>query len=99
MSKTKAATTVEAGEAGGDDSILAALDSRMGKIAAETFRELAPAHDVGAVKVATAAKLLDMSEFRVRQLVKEGRLQAVNPTPHTIRIPVSEIRRFEEGKQ
>lgn len=96
MSKTKVATTFEAG---GEDSILAALDERMKRIAEEVVRRHSLAGDVGAVKVATAAKLLDMSEFRVRELVREGRLQAVNPTPNTIRIPRSEIRRFEEGKQ
>jgi hypothetical protein len=71
----------------------------MKRIAAETFRELAGASDVGAVKVSTAARLLDMNQYRVRQLIKEGRLKAINPTPHTVRIPLSEIRLFQEGQK
>lgn len=79
--------------------LLDALDSRMKRIARETFREMAAAVSVGAVKVKKAAELLDMSEFRVRQLIKEGTLKAVRPTPNTLRVPLSEIRRFEEGRQ
>jgi excisionase family DNA binding protein len=85
-------------EAGGGD-LLSLLDARMKRIAAETFRELAVAPDVGAVKVKTAARLLDMTEHRVRQMIREGRLRAVNPTPHTVRVPLAEIRRFQEGEQ
>lgn len=53
---------------------------------------------VGAVKVKTAAKLLDMTEWRVRRLINEGRLGVVHPTPKTIRIPLSSISRFLEGE-
>ena len=88
--------TAQAGE-GGD--LLSAFDKRMKRIAAETYRELAGAAEAGCLRVATAAKRLDMSEYRVRQLVREGRLKAVRPTPHTLRIPMSEIRRFQEGEQ
>ncbi len=95
MSKANASTI----EAGGDDTILAALDARMKRIAVETFRAMAPVSDVGAVKVKTAARLLDMTEHRIRQLIREGRLRAINPTPNTLRIPLAEIRRFEEGEQ
>jgi excisionase family DNA binding protein len=51
---------------------------------------------VGAVKVKTACELLDMNESRVRQLIRDGRLKVIRPTPQTIRIPLSEIRRFTE---
>jgi hypothetical protein len=51
------------------------------------------------VRVKRAAIMLDMSEFRVRQLIKEEKLKIVRPTPNTIRIPVSEIRRFQEGEK
>jgi len=37
-----------------------------------------------------------MSEFRVRQLVREGKLKVIHPTPNTIRISLSEIRRYTE---
>jgi hypothetical protein len=67
------------------------------QIAAEVVRAQAAA-EVGAVKVATAAKLLDMTEWRVRQLIRDGRLEVVHPTPKTIRIPLSSIRLFLEGQ-
>ena len=90
-------STDEGGESVG---ILTLLDERVRRIAEETFRTLSGASDVGCVKVKAAMKLLDMSEFRVRQLIREGKLKVVRPTPHTIRIPLSEIRRFQEdGKQ
>jgi hypothetical protein len=93
-------TSVPAVEGGGDDLILAALDARMRKIAAETFCAMAPPADVGAVKVRTAARMLDMSEFRVRELVRGGKLKAVRPTPNTLRVPLAEIRRYlEEEKE
>lgn len=69
----------------------------MREIAEETVRAQA-GEGVGCVKVTTARKLLDMSEFRVRQLIREGKLKVVRPTPHTIRIPLSEIRRFLESE-
>lgn len=82
---------------GGD--VLAPLDERMRRIARETFRSMSETGDVGCVKVKTAAKLLDMSEYRVRQLIREGRLKVVRPTPKTVRIPLAEIRRFMEGER
>jgi len=78
--------------------VLAAFDERARRIAEEVARSL-DASAVGAVKVKTACKLLDMNESRMRQLIREGKLKVINPTPHTIRIPLSEIRRFAEGKQ
>lgn len=80
------------------DSLLEQLDERMRRVAEEVFRSLAPAGEVRAVKVSKAMELLDMSEYRVRQLVREGKLRAVRPTPNTIRIPLSEIRRFLEDE-
>jgi crotonobetainyl-CoA:carnitine CoA-transferase CaiB-like acyl-CoA transferase len=77
--------------------ILALLDERVRRIAEEVVRQLAVSSDVGCVKVTTAMELLDMSEYRVRQLIREGKLKVVHPTPHTIRIPLSEIRRYTEG--
>jgi hypothetical protein len=82
-----------------EGALLAALDARMKLIARETFKEMSAQAEAGAVKVKTAAGMLDMSEFRVRQLIKDGTLKAIRPTPNTIRIPLSEIRRFEEGRQ
>jgi excisionase family DNA binding protein len=73
--------------------VLAALDERARRIAEEVNRSLGSA---GCVKVKTACELLDMNESRVRQLIREGRLRVINPTPNTIRIPLSEIRRFTE---
>jgi hypothetical protein len=67
------------------------------QIAAEVVRAQS-AQDVGAVKVANAAKLLDMTEWRVRQLIRDGRLTVVHPTPKTIRIPLASIRQFLEGE-
>jgi hypothetical protein len=67
------------------------------QIAAEVVRAQV-AQEVGAVKVATAAKLLDMTEWRVRQLIRDGRLEVVHPTPHTVRIPLSSIRLFLVGR-
>lgn len=75
--------------------VLAAFDERARHIAEGVARS----RDVGAVKVKTAAELLDMSEYRVRQLIREGRLQVINPTPHTIRILLSEIRHFVNGNK
>jgi excisionase family DNA binding protein len=75
--------------------VLDAFDERMRHIA----EQMAAGGDVGAVKVKTAAQLLDMHESRVRQLIREGRLGVIRPTPKTIRIPLSEIRRFAEGKK
>lgn len=92
MGGPKASTT----EAGGGGDILALLDQRVRQIAEEVFRSLSPTNDVGAVRVKTAAELLDMNESRVRQLIREGKLKVINPTPNTIRIPLSEIRRFTE---
>lgn len=93
MSKLNA-SAVELGE-GGD--ILTLLDERVRRIAEEVVRRHATGGDVGAVKVKTAARLLDMSEYRVRQLIREGKLKAIYPTPNTIRIALSEIRNFQEG--
>lgn len=76
--------------------VLAAFDDRARRIAEEVSRARA---DAGCVKVKTACELLDMNESRVRQLIREGRLRVINPTPRTIRIPLSEIRRFAEGEQ
>ena len=72
--------------------VLAALDERARRIA----ERVASRGDAGCVKVETAMKLLDMSEYRVRQLVREGKLKVIPPTPNTIRIPLSEIRRYTE---
>jgi hypothetical protein len=79
--------------------ILSLFDERMRRVAEEVFHTLAVKNNVGCVKVATATELLDMSEFRVRQLIREGKLKVVHPTPNTIRIPLAEIRRFVEGEQ
>lgn len=95
MNKAKALT----GGEGGDGDILALLDERVRRIAEEVVSRHATGGDVGAVKVKTAARLLDMSEYRVRQLIREGKLKAINPTPNTIRIARSEIRRYQEGEQ
>lgn len=81
------------------DGLLSALDERMRQIAEETFRQMSASSDVGAVKVKTAAQLLDMSEGRVRALIKEGMLRAIHPTPNTVRIPLSEIRRYSEEQK
>jgi Helix-turn-helix domain len=90
-------STVEESEPG---SILTLLDERIRRVAEEVFHSMSSANDVRCVKVKAATEILDMSEFRVRQLIKEGKLKVVRPTPHTIRIPLSEIRRFQEdGKQ
>lgn len=82
--------------AGGD--LLTLLDERMRRIAEEVCRAQARTMDVGSVRVKTAARMLDMSEHRVRQLVREGRLEAVRPTPNTLRIPLGSIRSFLEVK-
>lgn len=76
--------------------VLEAFDERARRVAEEVTRSLG---DTGCVKVKTACELLDMNESRVRQLIREGKLKVINPTPHTIRIPLSEIRRFAEGGQ
>ena len=75
---------------------LAAFDERVRRIAEEVARSTSAA---GCVKVSTACELLDMNESRVRQLIREGRLRVIHPTPHTVRIPLSEIRRFAEGEK
>jgi len=82
----------------GSRDLLSLLDERMRRIAEEVVRAQPRSEDVGGVKVATAMKMLDMSEYRVRQLVRDGKLKAVNPTPHTLRIPLTSIREFLEGK-
>jgi hypothetical protein len=76
--------------------VLAAFDERARRVAEEVARSLG---DAGCVKVSKAMELLDMSEYRVRQLIREGKLRVVHPTPNTIRIPLAEIRRFLEGEQ
>ena len=73
--------------------VLEAFDERVRRVAEEVSRSRESA---GCVKVKTAARLLDMNESRVRALIGEGRLRVINPTPRTIRIPLSEIRRFTE---
>ncbi len=73
--------------------LAAALEGRMRRIAEEVVREQATTA-TGGVKVKTAAGMLDMTEWRVRQLIREGRLEVVHPTPNTLRIPVDSIRRF-----
>jgi excisionase family DNA binding protein len=78
------------------DDILNALDARMKQIAEETFRRMSVSSNVGAVKVKNAAVMLDLSEFRVRQLIREGKLKVVRPTPKRILVPQSEIRRYLE---
>lgn len=80
------------------DDLLSALDERMRRIARETYGAMSGA-DVGAVKVKTAARLLDMNESRVRALIREGKLKVIRPTPGTIRITRAEIRRYLEGQQ
>jgi len=75
--------------------MLDALEGRMRQIAAEVVREQSQ-QSVGGVKVKTAAGMLDMTEWRVRQLIKEGKLPVVHPTPNTIRIPLASLRRFLE---
>jgi hypothetical protein len=73
--------------------VLAALDERARQIAEQVLK----AREVtGCVKVSTACTMLDMNEYRVRQLIREGKLKVIHPTPNTIRIPLSEIRRFTE---
>lgn len=84
------------GRAGGD--ILEMLDERMRRIAEEVISSRESAAEPGAVKVKTAARMLEMTEWRVRQLVREGKLKVIRPTPNTVRIPLSEIRRFTEGE-
>jgi hypothetical protein len=79
-------------------NVLAAFDERARRIAEEVARSREAAA-VGAVKVKTAAELLDMNESRVRTLIREGKLKVINPTPCTIRISLSEIRRFAEGEK
>jgi len=83
----------------GEGDILALLDARMRQIAEETFRQMTASSDVGAVKVKTAAPMLDMTEGRVRSLINEGKLLVIHPTPKTIRIPLSEIKRYLEGQK
>ena len=78
--------------------LLSLLDERMRRIAEEVVRERERAAETGAVRVTTAMKLLDMSEGRVRALIREGKLKVIHPTPNTIRIPLSEIRRYTEGE-
>lgn len=78
--------------------VLAAFDERLRHIAEQVAAER-DERGLGAVKVKTAAQLLDMHESRVRQLIREGRLTVIHPTPNTIRIPLSEIRRFAEGEK
>ncbi len=80
-------------------ALLSSLDERIRAVAAETFRELSRAGDAGCVKVKTAARLLDMNESSVRQLVRDGKLKTIRPTPNTIRIPLAEIRRYSEGEK
>ncbi len=74
-------------------TLLAALEGRMRRIAEEVVREQAT-EATGGVKVKTAAGMLDMTEWRVRQLIRERRLEVVHPTPNTLRIPLDSIRRF-----
>lgn len=73
--------------------VLDALDERARRVAEEVVKSRDAA---GCVKVTTACELLDMNEYRVRQLIREGKLKVIHPTPQTIRIPLSEIRRFTE---
>lgn len=67
------------------------------QIATEVVRTQS-AEVIGAVKISRAAELLDMTEWRVRQLIRDGRLKVIHPTPKTMRVPVAEIRRFTEGE-
>lgn len=75
--------------------LLADPENFVREIAAEVVRAQA-AEQAGAVRVKRAAELLDLSEWRVRRLISEGRLEAVHPTPKTIRIPLAAIRSFLE---
>jgi len=75
--------------------LLAALEGRMREVAEEVIKSR---EGVGCVKVVTACGMLDMNESRVRQLIREGKLKVIHPTPKTIRIPLSEIRRFTEDE-
>ena len=76
-------------------ALLATLEGRMREIAEDVVRKESH-HAVGAVKVKRAAELLDMNEWRVRQLIRDGKLQVIHPTPKTIRVPLSSISRFLE---
>lgn len=87
----KSATAEPGGEG---DSLLAILNQRMRRVAEETFRQLSATNEAGAVKVKTAAAMLDMCETRVRTLIAEGKLKVIRPTPNTLRVTRAEIRRY-----
>jgi hypothetical protein len=99
LCKVRAHANSSAVERGKGEDLLRAIDERARIVAEEVFRELAQSNAVGAVKVKTATLLLDMNESRVRQLIREGKLKVIHPTPRTIRIPLSEIRRFTEDEK
>lgn len=80
-------------------ALLSSLDQRIRAVAAETFRELSRSADAGCVKVKTAAAMLDMCETRVRELIRDGELKVIRPTPRTVRVPLSEIRRYTEAQK
>jgi excisionase family DNA binding protein len=77
-----------------DASLLSALDERIRTVARETYQELSRAGDAGCVKVKTAARMLDMCETRVRELIRAGELKVVRPTARTVRVPLTEIKRY-----
>jgi hypothetical protein len=77
--------------------MLAALDGRMRLIATEVVQAHSTAA-LGAVKVKPAAKMLELTEWRVRRLINKGRIAVVHPTPHTIRIPLNSLRRFLQAE-
>lgn len=96
---SKPHTSTVGAEEGGD--LLSALDERMRKIAAETFRELVPAHDVGAVAdddkgitAREAARLIGVSEWRVYEMVRRGALPACRPSPQRLRLRLGTVREF-----
>jgi excisionase family DNA binding protein len=91
----RASTTQPPADAG----LLSAFDERVKRICAEMYREMSSTGDAGCVKVKTAARLLDMNESSVRQLIRDGELKVIRPTPNSIRIPLSEIRRYSEGEK
>jgi excisionase family DNA binding protein len=78
-------------------ALLSSLDERIRAVAAETFREMSRAADTGAVKVKTAARMLDMCETRVRELIRDGKLKVIRPTARTVRVPLTEIKRYTEA--
>lgn len=73
------------------DALMMALEPRMREIAEETVRA---EEDLRSFSFKTAMERLDVSEYILRKMISEGKLETVRPTADTVRITARSLRRF-----